>query len=495
MSAILLVTSCQKALDTKDITPGADGTITLKVNASLPDYDNSTKGSLVNTVRLAWADGDEVFVYDNEKCLGTLTAALEEGSDKYAVLSGTISNTAADKLTLVAASEEMTPSVTAQDDPIPEGITFDLAAQDRTGAPYVAYAIINKPASTDASGIKTAFQLATSVIKVNCTGTKAGTPVTQVRIKGVNTSLNLVPSADGEPAVNSTAGTGMITRTNASSFTAASGEGIMSFSVAVIEQNATSDRKIYVSQAGHPGSASFSAAALTKGLSYNTVAQICGPYKTVGGHSGVQLWEDGPYWATCNMGAKSPTDFGYYYTWGSLQAYEYRDDCFYKAGTNTQIGTDGFSWTNYTKFGTHNDSYPDYGISKYNSSGPVQLELVDDAATIEWGSGWRMPDGGNNGEFSGLASKCTATWIQDGDKAGTLFTGKDDYAGISVFFPAAGYGSAEKLLSAGNRGDYWSRTLHTSTVAAHSLYFAYYKTSEFSYDSRYYGLTIRPVID
>ena len=32
-------------------------------------------------------------------------------------------------------------------------------------------------------------------------------------------------------------------------------------------------------------------------------------------HNGVQLWEDGPYWATTNIGAERPEDYGYYFWW------------------------------------------------------------------------------------------------------------------------------------------------------------------------------------
>lgn len=451
--AILLVTSCQKEIGKGEITPVTDGTITLSVSASLPDYDNETKGSLVNTVRLAWANGDVVYVYDNKKCLGTLTAALEDDSNKYAVLSGTISNSAAEKLTLVAASEGMAPSVTTQDAPIAGGITFNLATQDKAGAPYVAYSVIDKPASTEASGIKTAFQLATSVIKVNCTGVKGGTPVSQVRIKGVNTSLCLVPSASAAPAVSSSEGEGMITRTNASSFAGASGEGIMSFSVAVLEQDANADRKIYVSQTGNPGSASFSAAALTKGLSYNTVAQICGPYKTVGGHSGVRLWEDGPYFATCNIGASSPSQLGWYFRWGSTKEY-----------------------------GTGNDNG---AATKYNSTDHLtKLETIDDAAAIEWGSGWRMPV---TEEFINLRSKCDLTWKSTEPK-GHLVTGKGDYAGISVFFPIS-------FENGPAQGIYWSSSLSSNISYAYSLALGpSIVASQHEYDRSNPAL-IRPVID
>ncbi len=34
-----------------------------------------------------------------------------------------------------------------------------------------------------------------------------------------------------------------------------------------------------------------------------------------GRHEKVQLWEDGPYWATTNIGAEKPEEYGYYFWW------------------------------------------------------------------------------------------------------------------------------------------------------------------------------------
>lgn len=39
----------------------------------------------------------------------------------------------------------------------------------------------------------------------------------------------------------------------------------------------------------------------------------------------VQLWENGPYWATTNIGAENPTDFGYYFWWGDTVGYELKN--------------------------------------------------------------------------------------------------------------------------------------------------------------------------
>ena len=289
-SLVLTAVSCTKDLNTS--VDRSSSTTRLIVSASLPDYAEATKGSIEKNIRVKWADGDVVYVYDNANCLGTLTAALENSNDRYAVLSGTITSSSATKLTLVAASAGLTPSVSTQDATLSSGITFDLSTQSlaKDQAPYVVYAVIDNPTGTEVSNIKTSFYFATSVINVNCTALKEGTAVSKVTLSEVNTVMTITPKADATPAITSDT-KGTITREGAegAALGTASSEGVLIFSVAVLDQTETASRKIHVSQSGWPSSASFSAAALTKGTSYNTVCQFSGPYKTIGGHSGVRL--------------------------------------------------------------------------------------------------------------------------------------------------------------------------------------------------------------
>ena len=499
VSLMLAVGSCTKELGT--VVDGPSSTINLTVGASLPDYNEVTKGSLVKNIRVCWTADDVVYVYDNAKCLGTLAAALENANDRYAVLSGTITSSTASKLTLVAA-EGLAPNVKTKDESIASGVTFDLSSQnmDKDQAPYVVYAVIDNPSGTGVSDIKTSFSFATSVINVNCTALKEGTAVSEVRFKHMNKSLTITPKADAMPAITSN-DKGYITRKGAEevSLGTASAEGVLIFSVAVLDQESTTTRKIYVSQEGWPSSASFSAKALTKGTSYNTVCQLSGPYKTIGGHSGVRLWEDGPYWATCNIGAEAASDRGYYFMWGSTQAYEYRDlegtgnDDFYKAGTNTKIADGGFVWTNYTEFGTYDQSdVTNYGFNKYNKNDNItQLEPIDDAATIFWGSGWRIP---TKDDFVNLVEKCDWTW-KGTAPVGRFVTGKNEYAGISIFIPAVGYGEENALKSDGV-GYYWSSTLTYGVDTPYTLGFSSENIwPTVSQDRRYYGMNVRPVSD
>lgn len=477
--ATLALASCAKDIDVVSEQKESE-LMTITVEASLPDYCEGTKGSLVNTVRIAWQNGDKVSVYDNTGCLGTLDAVLNGSSDKYAILSGTINRSTAEKLTLVATSEGIEPIVNT---PF-EDIKFNISAQDSASAPYVAYAMLANPNASTVNKLSTSFSLATSVIKVNCTGLKEGVPAISATIDSVFTELVITPKANEAPSISS-AKKGSITRTiSGDNLGTANAEGIMTFTVAVLEQDTAIDRVIKVSQEKWPTSATFSAAALTKGYSYNTVCQLCGPYKTVGGHSGVRLWDGGPYWATTNLGAESQTAYGWYYMWADTQGYEYNSG-FKKPGSGEPIAEGGFVAKNAPYY-----TEPNY--YKYDGSSS-QLEPIDDAATLEWGSGWRIP---TNLEFNGLIDNCEATWSSR--LGGYLFTGKEEYAGVSVFFPATGYCTGTSApQSVGNMGSYWSSTLVTGNKErAYRFYFNKGEApGKDSNHNRCLGFSIRPVMD
>ena len=207
---------------------------------------------------------------------------------------------------------------------------------------------------------------------------------------------------------------------------------------------------------------------------------------TLTAHGKVQLWEGGPYWATTNIGAENPEDYGYYFWWG--------DTIGYKRENNKWVATDGSS----SNFSFSSGNAPTYGksIDTLKSQGWITADSVlapeHDAAHVHWGGEWRMP---TDAEFSALISNCTATWITTNGVPGRLVTGKGAYANSSIFLPAAGYGFDTYLYSTGSFGVYWS-----STPNSDGLYDAWYLyfDSRFFYRSnygigRYSGQSVRPV--
>ena len=200
---------------------------------------------------------------------------------------------------------------------------------------------------------------------------------------------------------------------------------------------------------------------------------------------GVQLWENGPYWADCNVGASLPEDYGYYFWWGDTVGYK------------RKTGTDGWvSVKDGSSFSFNSANAPTYGMynSTLLSNGYIDstgnLTAEHDAATAHLGAPWRMP---TSAEIDALISNCTTTWTNCNGVAGRLVAGKGDYASRSIFLPAAGYGYGSSLDYTGSDGYYWSSTPNSGgSLSAWRLYFY---SSDFDRDLnyRYLGQSVRPV--
>ena len=203
------------------------------------------------------------------------------------------------------------------------------------------------------------------------------------------------------------------------------------------------------------------------------------PYK---GHEYVEI--GGLKWATMNIGASKPSDYGcLYFTWGDTQGY-----------TAEQVGSgEGkkfFYWEDY-KYGNGTSSPGETGMTKYNlSDGLATLEATDDAAVANWGGSWRMP---TTAEFQALGAAVNTAWTQVNTVYGILCTDKTD-SSKTLFFPAAGYCvdglSAKKV---GDSGSYWSSSLNTNRMQnAYGLGFDSHGASWGS-SNRYFGSAVRPV--
>lgn len=176
-------------------------------------------------------------------------------------------------------------------------------------------------------------------------------------------------------------------------------------------------------------------------------------------------------WATCNLGASSPEQYGNYYAW---------------AETQPRTGNEwDYNWYNapYCL-----DSYGD-SLSKYNGyDGRTILDAEDDAATVALGAPWRMP---TKDEIKELTDRCTWTWTTMNGNNGYEVTGPN---GNSIFLPAAGYRDGSSLRYAGTYAHYWSNLYDTSNPD--DAYYLLIRSDDYhqpySYD-RYLGHSIRPV--
>lgn len=184
-------------------------------------------------------------------------------------------------------------------------------------------------------------------------------------------------------------------------------------------------------------------------------------------------------WATCNIGADKPEDYGDYFAWGETTGY----------GQDTSDGHQ-FGWANYKWCNGSSSTMTKYCTS--SSYGTVDSKSVldpeDDAAHVNWGGSWRMP---TQAEHKELRDNCTWTWTTQNGINGYKVTSKSN--GNSIFLPAAGCRSDSCLYVAGSGGRYWSSSLRTSY--SYYAYYLYFNSSivDWASDYRYYGLSVRAV--
>ncbi len=181
---------------------------------------------------------------------------------------------------------------------------------------------------------------------------------------------------------------------------------------------------------------------------------VSNPTGYINGHGYVDLGLS-VKWATCNVGASSPSDYGNYYAWGE---------------TSTK--------SEYTE-----ENSKTYG----RSMGSIAGDPAYDVARANWGDTWRLPTAS---EIDELVDECKWTWTTQGGHNGYEVTGPN---GNSIFLPAAGWRDGTSLYYAGEDGHYWSATPYGGD--ANSAYALLFYGDDFSrgWDGRFNGMSVRPV--
>ena len=181
-------------------------------------------------------------------------------------------------------------------------------------------------------------------------------------------------------------------------------------------------------------------------------------------HESVDLGlPSGTLWATMNIGANAPEDYGDYFAWGETEP------------------KDVYNWSTYKWCNGSNNTLTKYCTdSNYGYNGFVdnltELDLEDDVATINWGPEWRIP---SIDQINELRKNCTTEWTTRNGVKGRLFT--SNINGASLFLPAAGYRDGHSLYHADTDGFYWSRALYSSPS------FALYLSIDAGFVLWYYG--------
>ena len=168
---------------------------------------------------------------------------------------------------------------------------------------------------------------------------------------------------------------------------------------------------------------------------------------TYNGHEYVDLGlPSGTLWATCNVGAEKPEDYGDYFAWGETSTKTSYDWSSYKYCN----GENEYGDPKLTKY-CHNANY---GYDGFSDNLTV-LQLDDDAATTRFGSGWCIP---TTEQWQELIDNTTSTWVIQNSVNGRLFSGNN---GNSIFLPAAGARRKEVLDGVNEKGYYWASVLCT----------------------------------
>lgn len=159
----------------------------------------------------------------------------------------------------------------------------------------------------------------------------------------------------------------------------------------------------------------------------------------------------GPKWRGWNVGASKPEEFGDYFAWGE---------------TYTK---DEYSWETYKFRRSYNTmtkyvSNPKEGYPADFSDGKVDLESIDDAATQNLGSSWRMP---TYQEMIALMNNVDLKWTRYKDVYGIVMTSKiEGFSNAVLFFPAGGYryGSGSGAVKVGVYGSYWTASVNVNSA-------------------------------
>ena len=198
----------------------------------------------------------------------------------------------------------------------------------------------------------------------------------------------------------------------------------------------------------------------------------------------VNKWIDlglpsGIKWASFNVGATLPEEYGDYFAWGETKP---------KANYSKETYLHG-----------HTDANGNY---QYDDLTNISGNVNYDAATANWGGSARMP---TFAEYKELldSNNCTSRWSTRNGVYGLLIVSKKN--GNSIFFPSAGYRSQTSLRYNIDRGRYWISEQYTQYSISYAHNFEFGSTNVLydnslwahsdNFDTRYHGLPIRPVCE
>ena len=200
-------------------------------------------------------------------------------------------------------------------------------------------------------------------------------------------------------------------------------------------------------------------------------------------------------WASFNLGASKPEEYGDYFAWGETEPYYISlDPLEWKEGKEKGYDWASYKWsmgsgTTLTKYSPN----PLYGFDGFTDE-RFALDPEDDAAVAHLGGKWRMPLAS---EFAELRDQCTWTWTTRNGVKGYEVTSNTN--GNRIFLPCSGAWHHLSNWSAGQYGYFWTSSVIAGTPSSaygvnyyYSEYYSSYSVA-FFVDDRSGGLPVRPV--
>ena len=396
-------------------------------------------------------------------------------------------------------------------DEFKNGVDLEVPADQRTQEQLNAADLLTLPAASkkyeDTTGGILPVTLSHGLAKVNFTltlgpkfydnlYTRGPNPVKDFTVKGTGTGFNFQPqtgavSVKSDPQANvlPLAGTFTPATAEAQSATAA-------YEAILVPQVLPAGALKVNFKVGAYDYEWSNAAAITleAGKTYDLAVSVTAapPKPSINGHEYVDMG-NGLKWATCNVGAMNPWDYGDYFAWGETTT---KDN--YNWGTYKWMQSGQSSWEYITRYTiadgqTEGIWYSSGTFVGDNKRSFEEYDYVDDAARQNWGGNWRTP---TDAEWTWLRENCTWTWTTQNGVNGMLVRSNiASYTDNTIFLPAAGLWYYAFLNSKGSYGYYWSSSLDESgSDCAKSVSFFSEKILRYD-EERCYGQSVRPVHD
>ena len=487
--AAVLAAACTKEIE--QVFPvESKETVKVSFEGIISGYEpqGETKASAQNVVRIMWEGGENVYAYEGQNYIGTLTASVDGTDGTYAFLSGQITAPSGEKPVTLVYSPLFDGRPTVKNG----AISLDLSTQNTKEVPFLIYGEMPASAISEVNDAVVKFALATSVYKCNCGDLPPG-DISRAEIGQVNTVCELKLSNDAS-AVVSGSKPGSIIRT--AGFTAADRRAI--FSVALPETGAaTIARTIRVTKGNKTFAAAFSNSSFMPAMAINALFMFktSSPtypdgallHKFTVDENGTQVWfsRGNLYWNGTSFNFEAD-QLGYAAQWNPSHVSHFfwreneEESYTLLADENSELSFDDVLFTNVPGFTVNGQTDVWRNLSS-EEWGYLMSHHKTKLTYVEHILGFAIaPDG-----FEGtLASKYDSVTWADAEENGV------------VFLSACGERTDRIIRRQNEAGAYWTSSASENNVTyAKGLFFADRLTRWDYEDWRNFGNCIRLVSD